>query len=237
MATADLVTVDEALAFLAKASANDVPVLAALVTLASSWVERITDRPLAKRAFTSLRLTGTDAPQLYVPAWPIDPDSTVTVTLDGTTLTVWRKEADGTIDNFDVIVGSDDPWDERFGMRNHLYRELGWATSGTWTEAGPWLGMGASPFRDMPAAIRPYRVLLSYTGGYATASIPQDLKLACLYLIQKLWQDQEGQQTGLQSLSTPTGGTIVLPPDPSIPAEVKILLRPYARNGVLVGIA
>lgn len=232
-ATIDLVTPEEAQAFLDKEQPNDVVKVGALITYASAWLERMTDRPLASRAFTNLRLTGGEDERLYVPAWPISASATVTLTVNGTAQTVWRAESDGDLDDFDVWVGSDDPFDERTGLRNHLYRESGWLVPSDWTEVG-FSGSASGLFRERPVPSQPMRLLLSYTGGYTT--IPQDLKLACLYLVQKLWKDQAKQQTGLQSLTTPTGGTLVLPPDPSMPPEVKILAKPYARHGVLVGI-
>jgi hypothetical protein len=223
MAAQDLVALAEAKAFLKKTGTADDAVVASLITRASDWLESLTGRKLKAQAFTDLRLTG-QGRKLYPPAWPIDATATVTIKLDEIAQTVWRSEADGDVDQKDVVVASDDPWDERFGLRNHFYRWQGWESA---------LGLSWRQSRS-PAdrQIGQNRVLLSYTGGYAT--VPEDLKQACLYLIQKLWRDLDQQRTGLSVIQVPGGGSVTIP-DPTIPKEVSLLIGPYQRP-VFVGV-
>jgi hypothetical protein len=238
MATQDLVTTDEALSFLQKQEPSDAPELAKIISRASSWIEQMTERALMARTFTDLRLNLGTTPLLRVPAWPIDITQPITVKVGTVVQTVWTQESDGDPASFNVIVGSTDPFDERWGLRNHFYRVGGWSSTLPWNYPGPWgswsLGMSQVGFLPPVGAspLTPYSLLLSYTGGYAEA--PDDLKQACLYLVQKLWQDQTEQKTGVASISTPTGGSITLP-EPAMPREIKMLLQPYARNLALAG--
>lgn len=216
MAAEDLVTISDAKTFLKLTGSVDDGKVAALITRASAWAEQIALRKLRVRAYTNLRLTGPKSEKLYLPGWPIDATATVTVKVDEATQTVWRTESDGDVDSKDVVVASDDPWDERWGTRNHLYRSLGWGSA---------LGRfwNADPAR---APIGRYRVLLSYTGGFAT--VPEDLQQGVFYLLQKLWRDQEKQQTGLTIINLPTGGSVSLP-ETGIPQEAMEILGFYAR--------
>jgi hypothetical protein len=216
MAAQDLVTLAEAKAFLGKTGTADDPMVMALITRASDWIEQMTDRKLAQRTYTNLRFTGPRSAKLYVPAWPIAAGSAVTVALDGTAQTVWRTEADGDPALKDVVVASDDPWDTRWGAQNHFYRAAGWDSALSWG----WEGA-----RD--PNVGQHNVLLTYTGGYAT--IPEDLKLAACYLIQKLFRDQQKQVTGMTAISVAAGGTITVP-EPFMPREVRDLVAPYVRQ-------
>ncbi len=213
MPTGDLVTLEEAREFLRTGSDTDGRVVA-LITRASLWLEQLAQRPLAARVFTDVRLWAKTPQRVSLPAWPLDPTAAVTLSLGGTAQTVWRKEADGDPETFDVVVCSDDPWDERFGLRNYLFRSAGWTTG---------LTSGWDTQADRSPQIR-----LTYTGGYATASAPADLKQACLYLLQKLWRDADQQRTGLTVVALPSGGSTVIP-DPTIPPEVLTLIGPYQR--------
>lgn len=178
----------------------------------------LTGRKLAARTYTNLRLTGPSATKLYVPAWPIDVTQAITIKLDEITQTVWRTEADGDVDQKDVVVASDDPFDDRWGALNHFYRWQGWESA---------LGMYWENSVPASSQFGRNRLLLTYKGGYST--IPSDLKQAANYLVQKLWRDQQKQQTGMTVISVPQGGAVTIP-DPSIPREVLSLIAPYRRD-------
>jgi len=217
MAAEDLVTISDAKTFLKLTGSADDGKVAALITRASAWAEQITLRKLRIRAYTNLRFTGPSGVTLRIHGWPIATAQTVTVKLDEVTQTVWRTEADGDIDDKDVVVASDDAWDTRWGKANHLYRSAGW---------GSGLGRywGSAPRSS--DQLGQHRVLLSYTGGYDP--VPEDLQQATFYLLQKLWRDQEKQQTGLTVINLPTGGSVSLP-ETGIPREAMDVLSLYAR--------
>jgi hypothetical protein len=217
MPAADLVRVEDAKAFLKQTGVSDDGDLAGIITRASMWAEQLVGRPLRVRVYTNLRLTGPIGAKLYVPSWPINVTETLTIKLDEVTQTVWKTEANGDVDSFDVVVGSDDPWDVRWGTRNHLYRSLGWSSAlgRYWFTEPSW-----SNYRGQ------YRILLSYTGGYDP--VPDDLQQAVLYLVQKLQRDTKHQATGATVITTATGGSIAIP-DPAVPREARELLAPYRR--------
>lgn len=210
---ADLVAIDDAVAFL-KAGDSDAPSIAGFLTAASAWCESYCGRPLRRRTVTNLRLTGPDGAQLFPPLFPIDPASAVTIKLDEATQTVWRTEADGDVDAKDVVCASSDPFDERVGL-DHFYRRYGW------TSALGWAWMSA---RNV--SLGRNRVLLSYTGGYSP--VPDDLQLACLYVLQKVWRDTDKQAGGVTLVTLPVGGSIQLAPD-EVPKEAVRLLARYLR--------
>lgn len=228
MAAQDLVSLAEAEEFL-RTGAEESVALQAAITRASDWIEQLTRRKLAERTYTNLRLTGPVSTKLYPPAWPINVSQTVTISLDEVAQTVWRSESDGDVDSKDVVVASDDPWDERFGLRNHFYRWQGWASA---------LGLYWRERSNAPSSTQfgQYRVLLSYTGGYNP--VPEDLKLACLYLLQKVYaRDQAKQLAGVASLTFPSGSTgFVQLTDSAIPREVWALIAPYRRPDA-IGVA
>lgn len=66
----------------------------------------------------------------------------------------------------------------------------------------------------------PYNVLVSYTGGYAT--IPADLKEACLYIVQKLFRDSKRQLAEVASVNTPMGSVSIL--DNAMPRAAQAIL-------------
>ena len=138
MAVADLITPDEALTFLQKQEVSDVPALTTLITSASMWIENMTQRTLAVRTFSNMRVLSQTSPTLRLPVWPIDVTKPLTVKIGETAQTVWKQESDGNPAAFDVMVGSDDPFDARWGLRNHLYRRGGWISTLTWNYPGPW---------------------------------------------------------------------------------------------------
>ena len=108
-----------------------------LINRASDACETYCQRPLKQQSFSNLRYPGQRGTNLRPHATPIDVLSSIAVTLDGTALTVWRKESDGDPALKDVIVGADVP-----GEASYLYRACGW--------------LGATP----------WPIKLSFTGGY-----------------------------------------------------------------------
>lgn len=118
-----LATTKEALATVG--SSQDT-VIEAVINRASDFCERYCNRELKERSYTTLRQEAQRTVRLYPrnPASglyagsPIKTSATVTVSLNGTALTVWRAEADGDPEDFDVIVRGD-----------HLYRAEGWGSS------------------------------------------------------------------------------------------------------------
>jgi len=215
MATQDLVTLAEAKAWVNITGTTEDAKLMSHITRASDWIEQMADRKLAERAFSSLRFTGPPSTKLYVPAWPIKTGATITITVDAVAQVLWKTEADGLPDDADVVVASDDPWDTRWGAQNHFYRRWTWESA---------LGFAWQSPRD--PNFGQHNVLLSYTGGYNP--IPEDLKLAACYLVQKLFRDQQKQAVGFTSIALPAGGAISVP-EPFMPREVRDLIAPYQR--------
>ena len=76
------------------------------VNRVSSFIEELMNRPLAQRAYTSLRLPSRRSALLFPPAAPISIAQTITLSLDGTAQTVWKSEADGDPADFEVEVRS-----------------------------------------------------------------------------------------------------------------------------------
>lgn len=194
---ADLLTPQELASFLQlpDGPAALVDIAQPLITAASLLCEEATHRPLKARTVTSLRLAGRSGPKLYVDLFPIDTSQTVSVAVDGQAQTVWRTEADGSPDGFDVLVGSDDQLNGNVGLNNHLWRWLSW-------------DIGLRSQQWFPEYFyqrqHPYVLLLSWTGGFAT--VPEDLKLACKFIAQQIYRDQTKQETATTSRSSRVGG-------------------------------
>lgn len=198
MAIGDLLTVEEAMRWLGVdgAQAGDV---ATIVTMASAWLDTLCRRKLAARDYTDLRFTASGT-KLYPDAWPISVSAPITITLDEIAQTVWRSEADGDLDRYDVVVASDDPWDEAQGVRNHFYRRYGWQSV---------LGMGWVRYRKpSDGPVGRYRVRISCRAGYEP--VPEMLKTACKHLVTILWRDWRRRGAGAMQLSTPTRGSITV---------------------------
>ena len=86
---------------------------------------------------------------------------------------------------------------------DHLYRRAGWGASGD-----------------------PYNVLLTYTGGYLAAAIPEPVKQACLYVVQKLFRDSQRQLAEVAQVNTPMGGVSFLD-NRGLPTMARALLDPF----------
>src|SRR5262245_6806943 len=185
-----------------------------MITEASRLLERLTDRVLKQRLITT-RLTGPMGPKLYARAAPIEVDTTVApapvITIDGVVQTVWKTEADGDPATFNVVVASDNE-DEVNGLRNHFWRGSYW-----------------QPVSCSPGAVG-RNILATYTGGFKR--VPEDLKRACKYLLQKQWRDQSAQSAGFRLATNPIAGEIVPVNEPAIPFEVRIVIDQYRRMGL-----
>lgn len=197
-----LVELATARTYLKVTGTSDDAMIEALINRASELCESWCNRNLKERAFSQVRLPGPRWPalRLYPRAVPIKAVATIAVVLDGVAQTVWRAEADGDPAAFDVILGALDP--EGLNAPDHFYRAGGWQAASSWS---------------------PYNVLLSYTGGFAT--IPDQLQQACLYIVQKLFRDQQKQLAEVVAINTPVGGMTLL--DSAIPRVAQILLQPY----------
>lgn len=156
-----LLTVADAEAFLRISN----PTLAEdLVNRASDYCEWYCNRPLKARELANLRYAAQKEPRLRVLATPINTaTATLTITLDDTAQTVWKVEASGDQEDFDVVVGADVP-----GEPSYFYRSDGWVSA---------------------IAKRPFPILITYTGGLAT--IPHELRDAALLVVANLYDAQE----------------------------------------------
>jgi len=197
-----LVDLPAAQSYLNVTGASDDPMIEAAINRASELCESWCNRSLKQRTLTALRMRGPRWPatRLFPRAVPIKASSAITVTVDGDAQTVWRTEADGDPADFDVILGALDP--EGLNAPDHLYRAEGWGAT---------------------TSDNPYNVLLTYTGGFAT--IPDQLQQACLYVVQKLFRDQQKQLADVVAINTPVGGMTLL--DSAIPRIAQVLLQPY----------
>jgi gp6-like head-tail connector protein len=166
-------------------SADDVK-LEDEVNRASEALEAYCNRPLKSATYTAVRMAGPCSPTLYLKATPINIASTLTVSVNGTAQTVWKQESDGDPATFNVLVGSDDHTTV-LGQRNHLWRSLGWCATTTKS---------------------PMNVLLTYTGGLSP--VPDDLKGACFFVLQKLWRDRQRGLSDVQTVTMPSGSVTIL---------------------------
>jgi hypothetical protein len=212
---ADLVTPEEAAGFL-NMQPGDFTDTAVLITRASKLCELYTHRLLAARAVTNQRLSVRRGPKLYINPFPVDPTQAVTIKVDGVTQTVWRQESDGNPDTYDVILGHDDPTDPRTGTANHFWRFLTWDT---WALGRQW-----EPASDFQWRTHPFAILASWTGGFSP--IPQDLKLACLYVLQQIYRDWTKAETSVSSQSARAGGgrTFTVA---DVPAKASVILDDF----------
>jgi hypothetical protein len=133
------------------------------------------------------------------------------VSVDGITQTVWRSENDGDPENADVVVGyiragmfhPGRPERSTF-LPDTLFRRAGWSTS------------------------RLGGIVVSYWGGLEP--VPDDLKEACLYLVQKLVRDRDRQLADLATVSGPFGSISIL--DTAMPGVAREILHRYARRAL-----
>jgi|FLYL01.1.fsa_nt_gi hypothetical protein len=195
-----LLEIAEARAWLGASPADD-PLVQAAIDAATELLEGPAgcNRPLRRATYTDLRLVGPWGRRLYLRAAPVDVAAVITLTVDGVAQTVWRTEADGARDTFDVWVAGDDPWDT-LGRANHLYRQVGWRSAGD-----------------------PWNVRLSYRGGFDP--VPDDLREAALYVVQKFVRDAQKGLADVSTVTLPSGSITLL--DIPMPRTARLALMRY----------
>lgn len=173
------------------------------VNRASDWIEGWCHRPFVEVVYAGLRIEGPSQGRLlFVAHAPIKTSAPITVTVNGTAQTVWRTETDGDPDTFDVQVVRSVEYSPL--VPDALYRGGGWRASGT-----------------------PYNVLLSYTGGFASGAVPDDLREACCLCVQKIFRERQRQLAELATVTLPGGGVTLF--DRALPARAESLLSRYRR--------
>ena len=190
-----------------------------VINRSSSMIERWCQRPLAKATYTNLRLSAPCGPELFLLHTPIAAAVTISVTLGGTVLTVWRTEADGDPLTFDVVLMSSchDP----IFTPDVLFRSAGWDYYATSALQIP------SPYQF------PANLLLTYSAGWALtatagyALIPDDLQEAALELVRKVWTDESKGTQDVTAVTLPSGSFTVF--DAAFPRRTLMLLEPYRR--------
>ena len=200
-----LVTLQTAKDFLKISGTADDAVLEGMINRASDAAEAFCRRPLKEKTLTNVRVMGPCHPRLPLLAVPVKASGTVTVTLDGTALTIWKTELDGDPGDFDAMLASYHPEGGR--GPDHLYRAAGWAAG---------------------SEGQPYNVVITYTGGFAT--VPDDVQQACLYIVQRWFRDQQKQLTDVVAVQTAAGTISLL--DTPLPRVVELLLLPYSLMAV-----
>jgi hypothetical protein len=189
-----------------------------VINRASSLIERWCGRPFAKATYTNLRLQGPCAEELFLRHTPIVASQPITVTLNGTALTVWRTEADGDPATKDVMLTSscEDP----HFTPDVLWRWYGWDVYSSYT--------------PVPTIVPiPANVLVTYTGGFVLTpttgyvTIPSDLEEAALEVVKKLWKDQSAGLQDLTTVQMPSGSLNIF--DAILPRRAVMLLEPFRR--------
>lgn len=201
-------------------SATDDPRLEEVINRASSLIERWCGRPFAKAVYTNLRLRGPCESELFLRHTPIVASQPITVTLNGTALTVWRTEADGDPASKDVMLTSscDDP----SFTPDILWRWYGWDVYSSYT---------VPPVATLVPV--PANVLLTYTGGFVLTTtsgyqtVPSDLEEAALEVVKKLWNDQSKGIQDVTAVTMPSGSLNLF--DAALPRRATVLLEPFRR--------
>lgn len=205
-----LVSTDEARAFLGAATGDD-PVIERAIARASQLVESYCGRSLARQQTTNTRIRGPRSRVLYVEVAPLDVVEPIAVTLDGTALTVWRSEADGDPESFDVVAARSA--ERGVFQPDHLYCATGW-----WCRSSS----------------HPYNVVLSYWGGFALKdtptpprtekllTVPADLRDAVLLTTRRIFDDEKKTVGEVVAVNTPSGGVTLF--DRWIPSRAREVL-------------
>jgi hypothetical protein len=192
-------------------AATDDARLEEVINRCSSSIEHHVGRRLMQVNYTGANVLYVQGPcygtELPLDHSPIDITSPVTVTVDGTTQTVWRSGADGDQAAFDVVVM---PGQYPIAP-NRLARANGWHPT---------------------SAARPNNVTVDYKGGFVQAggalnALPKDLEEAALEVIKLVWTDQS---KGLQDVTTVSlpGGSFTLFSNP-FPRRALQLLEAFRR--------
>jgi hypothetical protein len=197
-----LVTLAALKDFLGNHGAGDDPQLEPIINRVSDLIERWCQRPFKEVTYSNVRIRGPHSRALFVAHAPINVSVAVTVTISGVVQTVWRTEADGDPDAFDVVVARSVEVGDF--MPDHLFRSDGWAHDS-----------GAAP-----------NVLLGYTGGLAT--IPDDVQQACLGVCDKLWREQQRHLADVGSVALAAGTNVTWTPrDYALPSTAYSILQRY----------
>ena len=198
--TADaLVTLQEAKEYLSHTGDAQDPQIEAAINKASDYVQsRLGWGPLKERTST-WRLPPYCGSYLYAPIRPIKVTSTITITVDDVAQTVWRAVGDDPQAGKDVIVVSSVAVS---GLcPDQFYRAAGWEGGGSLPEP----------------------IVLTYTGGFATAAVlPGRILEAFQLVLAKFFKDEIHQNPDTISFSGP-GGTVTRV-DTDIPRRAKEIL-------------
>jgi len=178
LSTIALASIAQLEAVLKLAGGQDTAGCEEAINRASELIERdVVSRPIKSRIYTNLRLPAQRSPVLFPPAAPIGVSPLPIIKLFGVAQTVWKAEADGAREGFDVWVETGpDEW-----APNHFYRRAGWG----------WSGSDLKP------------ILLTYTGGFT--AVPERYQLACLEWAQELYRLKTQGTQGMETITTPTG--------------------------------
>ena len=162
-----LLTIAEARDFLGMSSSDDEKI-AAWIESASDFCQEFWGHTILETEFEQLRMRSVRSRDLPVPVFPIDVESKITITFDGTIQTVWKTSADGARADKDIVVMSDPGLAGSIWAPNLLYRRNGWF-----------------------CASDPEPIVVTYTGGLAVA--PKNLKHAVKLLVQTFMRHQDKQ--------------------------------------------
>jgi hypothetical protein len=195
-----LVTLAEAKAYLNHTGTAEDTQIEFAINKASDYVQSALGWGPIKARTQTWRLRPYCGLYLYAPIRPIDVTATVTITIDGTSQTVWRSTADDPQTGKDIIVVSSVAGSNL--CPDQFYRAAGWSGSGT----------------------SPEPILLTYTGGIASASaLPGRILEAFQLILAKFFKDEIHQNPDTISFSNPAG--IVTRIDTDIPRRAKELLE------------
>ena len=175
----DLITLAELKAFLEikTATTDHDALLSSLITGVSARIEKFLNRDLEKKARTKYFNAGRK--NYYLPAYPIDLDSPITVVYDET---LQVKDSDYYI----------------------------------------WEDLGKIEFVLTTVCYRPKEIQITWTGGYASNSLPYDISLATT--MQTAFIFRRRKDIGVSSISMPDGSLSVNVPVKLLP-EVENMLK------------
>jgi len=153
-----------------------------LITQYSKRAERFCNRLFEKTARTQKFNAGRKT--IFLPAYPIDESSNLSVTIDDTVQTI----------------------DEDY----YVYYDEGFIE-----------------FDTTPSYTTPLQITVTWTGGYDSESIPDDLQYAVMKQVAFVFRRRK--DVGVSSVSLPDGSLAVNSPDDLLP-EVRHILRNYRKT-------
>jgi hypothetical protein len=194
-----LVTLAEAKAYLNHTGTAEDTQIETAINKASDYVQSALGWGPIKTRTQTWRLPPYCGLCLYAPIRPIDVTATVTITIDGTAQTVWRSSADDPQTGKDVIVVSSVSGSSL--CPDQFYRAAGWTGAG----------------------LLPEPILLTYTGGFASASaLPGRIREAFELILSKFFKDEIHQNPDTVVYSNSVG--TVTRVDTEIPRRARELL-------------